>query len=326
MRNWPWNSSHPNLSRRLEWILLRGWFLAKETKMGNLHPPLGKLNSQKIAPYVFIAPAVIYIFIATLIPVIMALPISVTNWSALSPHRKFVGFDNYRRLMGDARFWKSCLVMAQFFIYVPLVMVLGLIAAMLLNTHHPGVKLFRVVYYAPVITSTAAAAILFDWFFQPTFGLFNAILAFFHFQGIGWVSDAATAVPSVILFKLWKGFGECMLIYLAGLQDIGGEVMEAASIDGANTRQRFFRITLPLLKPAHTYLLLTNIIKVFMIFQETYVLEGPLDSTKTVVNYIYKTGFESFKMGYASAMSFVLFVIVMVITVVQQRISKLDLA
>ncbi len=292
----------------------------KHTKL-----PLGKVHSQKLAPYLFIAPAVLYIFTVTLIPVIMALPISVTNWSALSPTRKFVGFENYRRLLSDAKFWRSCLVMTKFFVHVPLVMFAGLCAALMLNTKTPYVKVFRVVYYAPVITSTVAAAILFEWFYQPTFGLFNAILTFLGMKGIGWINDASTAVPSVILFKVWKGFGAAMLIYLAGLQDVGGEIMEAASIDGANAWQKFIRITMPLLKPAHTYLLLINIIGVFMIFQETYMLVGPLDSTKTVVNYIYSVGFQSFKMGYASAMSFVLFVIVMAITIIQQRVSKLDL-
>ena len=116
-----------------------------------------------------------------------------------------------------------------------------------------------------------------------------------------------------------------MLIYLAGLQDVGGEIKEASYVDGASSWQSFWHITFPLLKPSHTYLLLTNIIGVFMIFQETYMLEGPLNSTSTVVNYIYEKGFESFKMGYASAMSFVLFLIIMVVTIIQQRASKLDL-
>ena len=117
-----------------------------------------------------------------------------------------------------------------------------------------------------------------------------------------------------------------MLIYLAGLQDIGGEIVEAAMVDGAGVRQRFIHITFPLLKPSHTYLLLTNIIGVFMIFQETYVLEGTLNSTRTVVNYIYEQGFQSFRMGYASAMSFLLFVFIIIITVIQQKASKLELA
>lgn len=285
-----------------------------------------RLTALKVAPYFFIAPAVVYILAVTIVPIAMALPISFTNWSALSPRVKFLGSANYVRLFSDAAFWKSCLVMAQFFVYVPLVLACGLAAALLLNTRTPGVKVFRVVFYAPVITSTVAAAILFEWFFQPTFGLFNSILRALGGQGIGWIGDAATAVPSVIFFKVWKGFGAAMLIYLAGLQDIGGEIVEAASIDGAGPWQRFRSITLPLLRPATSYLVLTNIIGVFMIFQETYMLQGPLKSTKTVVNYIYENGFESYRMGYAAAMSFVLFLIVLCITIVQQRLSKLESA
>ena len=280
----------------------------------------------KAAPYIFVAPAVIYIICLTMIPAIMALPISFTNWSALSPNKKFVGLDNYVKLFGDKDFWRSCLVMAKFFIYIPIVMATGLGAALLVNSKSRGTQIFRVVFYAPVITSTVAVAILFDWFYQPTFGLFNAILKWFGLPAIGWLTDPDTAVGSVILFKVWKDFGTAMLIYLAGLQDIGGEIVEAAMVDGAGVRQRFIHITFPLLKPSHTYLLLTNIIGVFMIFQETYVLESTLNSTRTVVNYIYEQGFQSFRMGYASAMSFLLFVFIIIITIIQQKASKLELA
>lgn len=286
--------------------------------------PRKRINALTVAPYLFIAPAVIYIFCLTLIPVIMALPISFTNWSALSPNKDFVGFDNYIRLFQDKEFWVSCLTMLQFFIYIPLVMMLGLSVAVLLNQKLRGIRFFRVVFYSPVITSTVAAAILFDWFYQPTYGLFNSILKGLGFSGIGWVTDASTAVMSVILFKLWKDFGAAMLIYLAGLQDVPAEICEAAEIDGASAWKSFWWVTFPLLKPAHTYLLLTNVIGVFMIFQETYMLAGPLNSTRTVVNYIYEQGFKSFQMGYASAMSFVLFLIVMIITLIQYKATKMD--
>lgn len=283
-----------------------------------------KYNSMSIAPYLFIAPAVIYIICVTVVPAIMALPISFTNWSALSPKKKFVGFDNYQKLFHDAAFGKSLIVMSKFFIYVPIVMAVGLIAAMLLNTSYKGKSFFRVVFYAPVITSTVATAILFEWFYQPTFGLFNAILKSIGLPPCGWVTDPNTAVMSIILFKVWKGFGGCMLIYLAGLQDIGGEIAEAAIVDGANGWQKFWHITFPLLKPAHVYLLMTNIIGVFMIFQETYMLNGPLNSTKTAVNYIYEKAFDSFKMGYASAMSFAMFIVIMIITIIQQKVTKFE--
>ena len=284
------------------------------------------LNRTRLIPYMFVAPAVLYIIAVTMIPAVMALPISFTNWSALSPNKQFVGFENYIRLISDKAYWESCLVMAKFFFYVPIVMATGLGAALLLNQQQKGTQLFRVIFYAPVITSTVAVAILFDWFYQPTFGLFNAILKSLGLSPIGWLQDPATAVPSVILFKGWKDFGTAMLIYLDGLQDIGSEVKEAAMVDGANVWQRFIHITFPLLKPSHTYLLLTNIINVFMIFQETYVLEGALNSTRTVVNYIYEQGFQSFRMGYASAMSFVLFLFIIIVTIVQQRFSKMELA
>ena len=288
-------------------------------------PERRKIRGIKVAPYLFIAPAVLYIFAVTLVPVLMALPISFTDWSALSPSKTFVGGENYRTLFKDKDFWKSCLVMARFFIYVPLVMAVGLGAACLLNVRLKGVRFFRLVFYSPVITSTIAVAILFEYFFQPSFGLFNDILGVFGIQGLGWVEDAATAVPSVILFKVWKGFGAAMLIYLAGLQDIPAAVREAAAIDGAGGWQRFRYVTLPLLRPAHIYLLMQNVIGVFMIFQETYMLKGPMNSTRTVVNYIYEQGFQSYRMGYACAMSFALFVVIFAITLVQYKATRLDL-
>lgn len=280
----------------------------------------------KIAPYLFIAPAILYLLIVTIIPAIMALPISFTDWSALSTKMSFVGFENYKRLLHDAEFKRSLLVMSKFFLFVPLNMFFGLMLALLLNSKIRGMVVFRVIFYSPVITSTVAAAILFDWFYQPSFGLFNSILAVFGIKGIGWINDAKTAITSVMIFKVWKGAGAAMLIYLAGLQDVAEEIKEAASIDGATPWQKFKYITLPLLRPAHIYLLITGIIGVFMIFQETYMLQGPLKSTNTVVNYIYDKGFMSSEMGYASAMSFVLFIAVLIITIVQYKVLKLDLS
>lgn len=283
-----------------------------------------KLNPTKIAPYIFIAPAVIYICIVTLVPAIMALPISFTDWSALTPRMHFIGLENYKNLLEDKEFFTSLITMGKFFIYVPLVMFFGLLSALLLNSKIKGMTVFRVIFYSPVITSTIAAAILFDWFYQPSFGLFNSILQLIGIPGIGWVTDAKTSVMSVIIFKVWKGFGAAMLIYLAGLQDVPDELKEAASIDGANAWQKFRFITFPLLRPANIYLLITNVIGVFMIFQETFMLKGPLKSTNTVVNYIYEKGFSSSEMGYASAMSFVLFVVILIITLIQYRVMKVD--
>lgn len=284
-----------------------------------------KMNRKlRIIPYLFIGPAVIYLTIVTVIPVIMALPISFTDWSALSPKMNYIGFANYKRLFGDKEFYHSLVVMAQFLISVPLVMLAGLAQALLLNNKIKGMTFFRVVYYSPVITSTIAAAVLFDWFYQPTFGLFNSILGTFGMQGIGWITDAKTAVMSVTLFRIWKTAGSAMLIYLAGLQDVPEELIEASDMDGATRWQKFTHITWPLLKPAHMYLLVTGIIGVFMIFQETYMFvnTAPLKSLNSVVNYIYDKGFTSAEMGYASAMSFVLFAIIFVITLIQFKFSK----
>lgn len=280
--------------------------------------------SRHLTPYLFIAPAVLYFLLLSILPAIMAFPISLTDWSALSPKRNFVGLANYQRLLTDRDFWKSVVIMSKFFLYVPMVMAMGLGAALLLNTGVKGVKVFRVTLYAPVVTSTVAIAILFEWFFQPAFGMFNNVLRALQLPTSSWLTKPDSAVMSVMIFKLWRGFGGSMLIYLAGLQGIDREIREAADVDGASTVQKFLHITFPLLKPAHTYLLITNIIGVFMIFQETYMLKGVLNSTRTVLNYIYERAFTSFQMGYASAMSFVIFVFVIAITAIQYRGMRLD--
>ncbi len=283
-------------------------------------------NKIKIVPYLFIAPAVVYLTIVTVIPVLMALPISFTDWTALNTKMNFVGLENYKRLLSDSEFHSSLIIMAEFFISIPLILGAGLIQALLLNNKLKGMTVFRVIFYSPVITSTIAVAVLFDWFFQPSFGLFNAMLNTIGLEGIGWVYDAKTAVMSIIIFRVWKNAGVAMLIYLAGLQDVPTELIEAADMDGASWWQKFRYITFPMLKPANVYLIITGIINVFMIFQETYMflMHTPLRSTTTVVNYVYERGFTYSEMGYASSISFVLFLIILVVTLFQYRVMKAD--
>lgn len=280
----------------------------------------------RYVPYIFIGPAVIYLAIVTLIPAVMAFPISLTNWSALTPEMSFIGLDNYKNLLSDEYFWDSIIVTLQFFISVPIILLIGLTQAMLLNNKIRGMNIFRVIYYSPVITSTIAAAVIFDWFFLPSSGLFNSLLEAAGFQGIGWIYDAKTSVMSIIIFRAWHLSGAAMLIYLAGLQDVPLELVEAAEIDGATWGQKFRYITFPFLKPANIYLLITQCIAAFMVFQETFLfLERiPLRSATTVVNYIYEKGFKFYEMGYASAMSFILFIIILIVTLLQYRFLKFD--
>mgnify|MGYP000961023216 CR=1 FL=1 len=193
-------------------------------RMNDGQPHRKRLTATKVAPYIFIAPAVTYFVCMSIIPIVMALPISLTDWSALTPDRNFVGLENYRKLLTDGEFWRSCLTMLKFFLYVPLVMLLGLGAAMLLNTGVRGMKFFRVLFYSPVITSTVAAALLFEWFYQPSFGLFNNILRVLGLPPSTWLNMPNTAFWSILIFMLWKNFGASMLIYLAGLQDIPQDV------------------------------------------------------------------------------------------------------
>ena len=272
----------------------------------------------KAAPYIFVAPAVIYIICLTMIPAIMALPISFTNWSALSPNKKFVGLDNYVKLFGDKDFWRSCLVMAKFFIYIPIVMATGLGAALLVNSKSRGTQIFRVVFYAPVITSTVAVAILFDWFYQPTFGLFNAILKWFGLPAIGWLTDPKWALYSVIIVTIWKGIGYYMMIYLAALMSVPKELYEACEIDGAGFLRKHLTVTVPHIMPTIALVTTISAISAMKVFAEIYVMTkgGPLNSSKTIVYYIYERAFENLDLGFASAMAVVLLLIVLALSFV----------
>jgi multiple sugar transport system permease protein len=272
----------------------------------------------------FIAPSFIPLILFLILPMFAAVVLSFSSWDLLSPPH-WVGFANFQELVHDKDF-HNALKNTLIFIagYLPLVYILGLSAAIALDRKFRGSSILRAAYFLPVITSWVVVALLWKWILNPNGGLVNSALAAIGIQGPGWWTSKSWSMISVILPSAWKDLGYVMLILLAGLQSIPPEYKEAAAIDGANKRQILFRITLPLLTPASFFILVVSLINNFQVFDQIYVMTqgGPEGSTSVVVQQIVKNSFDYGHMGYASAMSMVLFSIILVITGIQIRLQK----
>lgn len=272
----------------------------------------------------FIAPSLIPLIAFFILPMVAAGVLSFTSWDLLSPP-EWIGFTNFKELIHDQDFLHS-LKNTLIFIagYLPIVYVLGLSAALALNRKFKGSGALRAAYFLPVVTSWVIVALLWKWILNPNGGLVNSGLAAIGIEGPGWWASKDWSMISVIVPSAWKDLGYVMLILLAGLQAIPPEYQEAAAIDGASKRQILFRITLPLLTPATFFVLVISLINNFQVFDQIWVMTqgGPEGSTAVVVQQIVKNSFEYGHMGYASALSMVLFLIIMVITFLQIRLQK----
>ncbi len=272
----------------------------------------------------FIAPSFIPLIFFMILPMFAAVILSFTSWDLLSPPH-WIGLVNFQELIHDKDF-HNALRNTLIFIagYLPLVYFLGLAAALALDRKFKGSSALRAAYFLPVITSWVVVALLWKWILNPNGGLVNSSLAAIGINGPGWWTSKSWAMISVIIPSAWKDLGYVMLILLAGLQSIPPEYKEAAAIDGASKRQILFRITLPLLTPASFFILVVSLINNFQVFDQIYVMTqgGPEGSTSVVVQQIVKNSFDYGHMGYASAMSIVLFSIILVITGIQIRLQK----
>ncbi len=262
----------------------------------------------------FIGPSLLGLTVFVLIPIVTSLVLSFTSWDLLTPPR-FVALDNYRRLLNDDEFWRTLGNTAKFLLgYVPLVMLCGLTAAIALNQRVTGRSVFRTVYFIPVVTSWVAVSLLWMWLYNPVFGLVNNALGVVGIKGPGWLFDVNWAMPAVILTSVWKDTGFLMVILLAGLQGIPSEYHEAASIDGATGWQQIRHITIPLLMPALYFALMISLINSFQVFDQVYVMTGggPAGATQVLMERIVSNAFSYNRMGYAAAMSWVLFLFIFV--------------
>lgn len=274
-------------------------------------------RKEALAFYLFISPWVIGFFLFYLSPVLSALYYSFTRWDLLTPP-VFVGLQNYARILAqDPQFWQSLKVTLVYTLtYVPLDMLLGLLIALLLNRKIRGIGIFRTIFYLPSVLTGVAYVILWMWIFHPQLGLINTALRWVGITGPRWLLDPKYALSALVLMSLFQ-VGRSMVIFLAGLQDVPRELLEAAAIDGANTWHRFWQVTVPIITPAILFNLIFGIIMTFQSFTNVYIATngGPMDSTLFYVLYLYQRAFSFLEMGYASALAWILFILVLLLTV-----------
>jgi multiple sugar transport system permease protein len=281
------------------------------------------LSPQEKAAIVFVAPLLFFLTVYWIIPALASLYYSLTNYSVVLK-TKWVGLYNFGRLADDVLFWRSLKNSAVFTIgNIPLTMMSGLLLAIAVNSGIRFRNVYRVIYYLPMVTSSIALSMVWLWLFDPNFGLLNAGLGVIGIARQQWLQSTSQALPSIILMSIWGGVGGTMIIYLAGLQGIPDSIYEAAKVDGADRLQSFLYITLPSLQPVTIYLLVTGVIGSFQIFGPIYAMTdgGPAFATTTIVHQIYINGFRYFNMGYAAAQSWLLFVILLGLSVVNLRLQ-----
>jgi multiple sugar transport system permease protein len=264
-------------------------------------------------------PNIIGFLAFTLIPVIASFVLSFTTWDMLSPI-KWIGISNYTDLLRDPTFIKVFWNTIYFAgISVPLGIVCSLLLAVALDQGANFKKFYRAAYFLPVVSSMVAVAVVWQFIYNPEYGLFNYFLSLLGIKGPNWLTSTVWAMPAVIITSVWKNVGFNMLIFLAGLQGISNDYYEAAELDGANLRQKFFYITIPLLSPTTFFVTVMSFIGSFQVFDTVFLMTqgGPARSTSVIVHYLYENAFKYFNMGYASAMAYVLFFMVFLITMIQ---------
>lgn len=289
---------------------------------------LQKKTSQKgdlFSALLFLSPTLIIFTAFILFPVIFSLFLSFQKWNMFSGDTTFVGFDNYIAMFQSEEFWQ---VLKNTAIYtigtVPLNMALSLWVAYVLNKKIIGKKFLRTAFFAPVIISPVAAAVIWRWLYDPNFGLINYFIAFLGIDAINWLNEPTAAMFALIIMGVWKTFGINMVLFSAGLQGIPDSYYEAAELDGAGKWAKFWHITIPMLSPTTFFILIMSMITSFQVFDIVYVLTsgGPMGSTKVLVFYVYEYAFKFFEMGYASAISYILFALLFILTMIQIKFMK----
>ena len=279
-------------------------------------------RQETAAGYLFVLPCWLGFLLLTAGPIVASILLSFCEYDVLHPVR-WAGLDNYRALPADPLFWKSLKNTIFMVLGVPLGMAVSLGVAMLLNARVGGMAFYRTIYYLPAIVPAVASSVLWIWVLSPQFGLVNVGLQALGIQGPEWLASEAWSKPSIILMGLW-GAGAGMIIWLAGLKGIPETLYEAAQIDGAGALASFRHVTLPMLSPYIFFNLIMGIIGTFQIFTQAYIMTsgGPVDSTLFYVYYLFNNAFRYFKMGYASALAWILFLIILALTLLQFWLGK----
>lgn len=280
--------------------------------------------------YLFLAPAMTAIFVFFFLPVLAALVMSFTDFDIYSlgdmSRARFIGFSNYLNLFQNPLFWKALGNTAYFVVVgVPLSIMTSMLVALALNSKLTRFKsLFRFSYFLPVVTTLVAVAVIWRYIYHPRFGLANYLLNLIGIKPVDWLGNPHWAMPALIIMAVWKGFGYNMIIFVAGLQNIPETLYEAARLDGANGWQEFRNVTIPMLSQTTGFITITTLIGYCQFFAEPYVMTdgGPLNSTLSIVLLMYKEGFKFWRMGYSAAIAFILFGIILILTIVQLRVQK----
>jgi multiple sugar transport system permease protein len=291
------------------------------------HRRAGFLREQ-LSGWGMIAPAAVLLLLFVFLPAILGFGLAFTNARLISPRPvEFVGTDNFARLFTDPTFWRALLNVTYFaVVVVPVQSALALAMALLISKKFRGVNFFRTVYFLPVVTSMVVVSLLWMFMYRKD-GLINELLSTFSFgliQGADWLNDPATAMPAIIALSIWQAAGFHMIIWLAGLQSISGELYEAAQLDGASRWHQFRYVTWPGLKHTRSLVLVTITIQALGLFDQVSVMTqgGPLDSTTTIIYEAVSSGFKQQETSYASAISLVFFVLVLLISAVQRYLTR----
>lgn len=274
--------------------------------------------------HLLLLPTYVGLFGLVLGPVIAGFVLSFFRWNIISDP-VFIGWGNYRELSQDDQFWQALRNTVYYVVgTIPPAVAISLALALALNQPLRGRALFRTTYFLPVVSSTVAVAVLWGWMYNTQIGLFNYLLGLVGIPKVPWITSETWAMPAVIIMSVWKSLGYNMILFLAGLQSIPQDYYEAAEIDGAGSFRRFWDITLPLLSPTTFLVVILSVIASFQVFEQTYILTGggPANSTLTLVLMIFYSGFQDFRMGYASAIAYVLFSLVFIVTMIQWRFQK----
>lgn len=289
------------------------------------HKRLSLAQYENRMGYLFISPWILGFVLFIAGPLVSSIVLSFTRYDVLNP-AKFIGFGNYSYMFTrDGLFWVSLFnTLYITVIGVPLNIIVGLSIALLLNLKVKGMAWYRTIYYLPSIVPIVASSILWLWILNPHFGVLNMILEYLGIPGPGWISSPLWSKPAIIMMRMW-GAGSTMIIYLAGLKGIPETLYEAAEIDGATTWKKFFHITLPMLTPTLFFTTVMGIIQSLQVFTQAFVMTqgGPAQSTLFYVYHLYNNAFVYFKMGYASALAWILFIITLVITALQIKLAPL---
>lgn len=297
----------------------------------------GRTGWKKALP--FLIPSLIGLFLFSFLPILISLLISITNWTGISRvsltsgfftfiKESFIGLKNFKSILFDDEVWKVISHNFYFIIlYLPIMLILSLSEALIINSKFRASGTYRVIFYIPVLTSWVAGSLIFKWLLSPTYGPINNALLAIGLKGSLWLQSETMAMPSIALASIWKDLGFYAMIFLGGLKSINPSYYEAANIDGATAFQRFRKITLPMVSPITFYVVMLSLINAFQLFPQVMVMTkngdaGPNGATMVMVERIYKYAFRYGKMGYAAAFSWILFTIIFIFTFLQRKVEK----